>query len=361
MSDRNEIIALIPSLLSAHECVIIPGLGGFILLNSPAKIHPLNHKFEPPSTRLGFNSHLRLNDGLLAGALSSRYGLSHQKALEKVQEFAWACISELNEGKEVVFNEIGRIWFDEEKNFHFSPTPSRLLQDDSFGLSSFVAPPVKHRQAVSRKPHRDKRSSGILKKTARAFKYSLLVLPVLFLLVWSTTQTGMMESITAGYFKLGPLMYSGNDLPAHSPQLYSFDSLMFPDKFHDDIAIPDIHSTQPTAVDSILISNESVDNTVSVPDILPVSPKALAVADEVVAPLIKNKYCIIGGCFAEKAKAEDFLNNLISLGYPAFVAGYTASGLTRIAVQGFSSKDDASLAIQEMKEKIGSDVWIHKL
>ena len=64
----------IAELLSAHDCVIIPGLGGFIGNYSPARIDPVHHAFQPPFKKLLFNINLKQNDGLLANAVADSYG-----------------------------------------------------------------------------------------------------------------------------------------------------------------------------------------------------------------------------------------------------------------------------------------------
>ncbi|MBA3284223.1 MAG: SPOR domain-containing protein, partial [Nitrosopumilus sp.] len=53
----------ISQLLYHHDCVIVPGFGGFVTNSQPARIHPVQHQFYPPSKSLGFNIHLRRNDG----------------------------------------------------------------------------------------------------------------------------------------------------------------------------------------------------------------------------------------------------------------------------------------------------------
>ena len=53
-------------LLYDHDCVIIPGLGGFIANFEPARIIRKQHTIMPPSKKIAFNGKLKNNDGLLA-------------------------------------------------------------------------------------------------------------------------------------------------------------------------------------------------------------------------------------------------------------------------------------------------------
>ena len=60
-----DVSFFISELLYKHDCVILPGFGGFVTQFVPAKIHPINHTFYPPSKNILFNSKLTRDDGLL--------------------------------------------------------------------------------------------------------------------------------------------------------------------------------------------------------------------------------------------------------------------------------------------------------
>ena len=45
----------IGELLYDHNCVIVPDLGGFVANYAPAKIHPTQHTFTPPTKNIVFN------------------------------------------------------------------------------------------------------------------------------------------------------------------------------------------------------------------------------------------------------------------------------------------------------------------
>ncbi|MCX6268123.1 MAG: hypothetical protein NTW16_12315, partial [Bacteroidetes bacterium] len=70
----------IADLLSLHDCVIIPGFGGFIGNYSPARIDQVNHTFHPPTKELLFNVNLKQNDGLLASAIAASWMISYADA-----------------------------------------------------------------------------------------------------------------------------------------------------------------------------------------------------------------------------------------------------------------------------------------
>ena len=68
-----ELSRHIESLLLAHDCVIVPGLGGFVAHYVPARRIAEEQLFLPPSRSVGFNQQLTINDGLLVQSYMQAY------------------------------------------------------------------------------------------------------------------------------------------------------------------------------------------------------------------------------------------------------------------------------------------------
>ena len=66
---QNSIVEIIEHLLLNHECVVLPGLGGFIVRDSPCNFTADKSMIKPAFRNLFFNPHLTQNDGLLCHAL----------------------------------------------------------------------------------------------------------------------------------------------------------------------------------------------------------------------------------------------------------------------------------------------------
>ena len=86
-----DIRSCISELLSVHDCVIIPGLGGFIGNYAPARIDPVYHAFQPPFKKILFNVNLKQNDGLLASAVADSLGTSYQDSCNLIEQFTEEC------------------------------------------------------------------------------------------------------------------------------------------------------------------------------------------------------------------------------------------------------------------------------
>ncbi len=132
----------IGDLLFDYECVVIPGLGGFIINDKPAEISYDTHYFKPPFREVMFNPYLRTNDGLLLNYVAKEENLTYQQAKQKVDAFTHACHNALNSGKQIRFDKVGiirkendKIVFIQDKSVNYNP--------ESFGLSPFISPAVR--------------------------------------------------------------------------------------------------------------------------------------------------------------------------------------------------------------------------
>ncbi len=132
----------IGDLLFDYECVVIPGLGGFIINDKPATVNYNTHYFKPPFREVMFNPYLRTNDGLLVNYIAKEENLTYQDAKKKMDAFAIACQNALDSGKQIRFDKVGTIRKDGNGKVVFSQDTSVNYNPNSFGLSPFISPAV---------------------------------------------------------------------------------------------------------------------------------------------------------------------------------------------------------------------------
>lgn len=129
-----EINRYIKDLLLEHDCVVIPGLGGFIGSPIRAEVQSVTKTINPPGKRISFNGQLQRNDGLLMHHIAFAEGISYDEAEEGVQNFVKACKRRLEQSGLIIFPEVGKLMTDAEGAISFYPTPGRNLLQESFGL-----------------------------------------------------------------------------------------------------------------------------------------------------------------------------------------------------------------------------------
>lgn len=139
---RYDLTAIIKGLLFRHDCVIVPGFGGFILNYVPAVIEKSTGMFYPPARRVSFNRNLTHNDGLLIGSVSNQHGINYGEARDIVDKFASELKKVLSRGGEVEFEQIGIFRTNQEGGIQFEPDRNANYNLGSYGMESFRCPPV---------------------------------------------------------------------------------------------------------------------------------------------------------------------------------------------------------------------------
>jgi cell division septation protein DedD len=133
----------IGDLLFDYECVVVPGLGGFIVNDKHAEINYTTHYFNPPFREVMFNPYLLTNDGLLLNYIAKEENITYQQAKHKIDGFVLACHNALNKGKKIKFNKIGSIYKDDNDKVIFEQDTNVNYNPDSFGLTSFISPAIR--------------------------------------------------------------------------------------------------------------------------------------------------------------------------------------------------------------------------
>ncbi len=97
----------IESLLIQHECVIVPGLGGFVTYRDKASIR--NNRLYAPAQRVRFNHLLTYHDGLLAEAYMQNRHIGYTAALEAIKADVKQITTSLNSGNTFILGRIGAL------------------------------------------------------------------------------------------------------------------------------------------------------------------------------------------------------------------------------------------------------------
>lgn len=137
-----KIAKYVGDLLYDYECVVIPGLGGFLTHDKPAAINAASNLFKPPFKQVQFNAYLKTNDGLLVNYVAREEGIEYKAAKEQVDRFVLLCDQALKEGKRINFHKIGYLYLNEHYKISFEQDTSVNYNADAFGLTGFISPAV---------------------------------------------------------------------------------------------------------------------------------------------------------------------------------------------------------------------------
>jgi cell division septation protein DedD len=416
-----KIALYISDLLYEHECVVIPGLGGFISKDHGAQIHPLKHQFKPPSREIVFNPHLRANDGLLLSLIARSENISYQDAKSNLDRFVHKCIDGLNKGHRINFRNIGSLAYNQDKQIVFHPDENQNFMASSFGLSSFVSPaiiregfPEKIENKIFKKNHESVEATDLPKKTQvsgqknqkkpdhhktmvaskrpNPYVRQLMFIGALVVMMgigWAYMNKHVVQRYYNAYAGLVPFFYSSpNDYIAVNSEKFPLEKILPKVKVSNS---PESETaiTQPNTIENNLetvpmnteITQDSAyqQDTASLPylsspsdiDTIQSQTKDEEAIQEVVVStpepeVVISKpqgpqYLIIAGAFREKSNADKLILDLQAKGFTAEHIGQNKRGLWMVSIERFDFLEQARERLNVIRKDEQSDYWLLKV
>ncbi len=132
-------------LLKHYDCVIITGLGGFILNHRDAYLNQITNTIHPPSKIISFNQNLIQNDGLLANYLANVENISYDEACLEIMKFSRKAKLKLQKKKSIFFQNIGTIQLNENNKLEFISDSIFNFNQHAYGLKSFQLAKLKNK------------------------------------------------------------------------------------------------------------------------------------------------------------------------------------------------------------------------
>jgi cell division septation protein DedD len=342
-------------LLHYHECVIVPGLGGFIKAYSPARILHYTHEFSPPSASVAFNGGLSGNDGQLANYIAAVENISYNDALSDIRHWSEISNASLKNGDKVVLDGIGELFMNASAKIEFTPTRQINFNTDSFGLpvffakvvdeSLFVLPeiqPVKH-------VYKGAKLQRLIPET---LKWAAVLAPFIAFGLWSSLNGNIIDNYIHNYTGMYSWVRSTpgktatvNATPA---ALNAKETPVEPAQSPAGILAKQNIPFDPAAISY----TELAKNNIVITD--PVKTETEKTLDQ------GENYYIIGGAFRDHSNALKLISMLQEQGYPAAVVDTTPGGLYIVSMKGFNKYDEANTELDEIKKAGFSSSWILK-
>lgn len=135
-----ELAQHIEALLLENDCVIVPGFGGFVAHYAPATQLKEENLFLPPTRTVGFNSQLKLNDGVLVQSYMAVHDTNFSDATRRIEKEVDALIELLHEEGKADLENIGEIQSNIYGNYEFVPYDHKITTPYLYGLNSFEMP-----------------------------------------------------------------------------------------------------------------------------------------------------------------------------------------------------------------------------
>ena len=353
----------IGTLLYQHDCVVIPGFGGFIANYASAYIHPVQNTFIPPSRQIMFNASLLHNDGLLATNISSEEGISYTDALNRISAEVFAIHAALNAGNAVVLDGFGSLRTNHEHNVVFTPTSTNNYLEDAYGLPTFVSPAIRRTGYQSNQDVNGK-GSGILRLPVAVRRIAAIAVPLIAIGMWSLFHTDQISHFSSNYSSIFPTeilpSFEGNSVkksisfstptttPTNDNVSVNRSQLLWADNKEAVAKVEPLMLISNPAITAPAITDLKTEAKISTPQPTPIELKE------------KDHFFVISGAFKSKENAEHRIGQLKAQNFDASLAGQNKSGLYLVSV---ASCDDANLAEVKKKEILKKGIeaaWILK-
>jgi nucleoid DNA-binding protein len=392
---------LIGNLLLRHNCVIIPGFGGFVAKRLAAKIDYDKGTMQPPSKSILFNRQLLNNDGLLIHEYAKENSVSFDEASSVITELVQQWMKMLQEGRRIEINNVGNLFFDDERNICFEQDRFCNLLLESFGLSAvhFVSEDdvrlvertvsAEQKSVVEDKPsteadvktfepipaepvvegrivplHKNTpkvRSEGQEtkheKRGGRAWRYvaAACILPIAFYSIWIPVRTDVLESGMISFHDLNPFHKhtTGTYEPPVSTEREQLSELEVVTKDRQLDEVPEgvaVYSYKLT--DDTYIKVELDETTAPIGDTHGSNLESISHENETFSP---NSMHYIVGCFGDKDNAVNLVAKLRSSGMDARIVD-VKGGLHRVSA-GAAISEEAYQTIKLKADALGYAGW----
>jgi hypothetical protein len=293
----------ISDLLYRYNCVIIPDFGGFVTNKIGAKVNETSNTFYPPAKQITFNSHLKVNDGLLTNYIASSENITFEKASRIIALSVNEWKNEINT-KPIQIGAVGVLTLNENNQIIFEPNTTVNYLTESFGLTSVASESIK-RNIAKVKP-----LIPILKKENK-----------------KGIPTFIKYAATAAIMLT--LSFAGNNAYQQNKQ------------------------------ESIIANQEkAIEKKIQSATFVITNPLPTIALNVMKKEVVSKPYHVVAGAFQFPENAEKKVNQLKKQGYKASILGANKWGLIEVAFDSFLDKNEAINNLYKIQATVSEDAWL---
>ena len=317
----------IAKLLFDHDCVVIPGFGGFIGNYSSAIIQTVNHTFTPPYKSLLFNINLKQNDGLFANYLSLYEKISYDEAVGAIETMVNQWNSALSNRHIVEISGIGKLFRDHEGNLQFNQSMEVNYLSESYGLTSIVSPPIKRSGAQEKLGTQLSAYINSTDKKRRSLPRSMKWAAMLGIPLGTAALLGILNFEKIKSFSVNTA------------------GILFPES--NSVTIKENPTGKKTIIKPLIELKPII-----------VTPSLSASSEVKIEKETKKPFLIIVGAFRFRENAENLVDELRGKGYDASIEGQTKTGLFRVSMQSHNNKSEAIQQLAQLRTGQFQGAWL---
>lgn len=398
-------------LLFTNDCVIIPGLGGFVSNTRSTFLNPSQHTFTPPSKKVAFNSSLRTNDGLLAHYISQEENITYHEANEAISAYVDDVFRKLALGEQISIEEVGTLSMDMEKHLQFEPETNSNFLLSSFGMTSLHSPAIKREEVPMEVVQGDKQKVATpSKRKTKLWKIIELVpaAAVLAIMIFNPRVVHTLNNNLGNIISVpAPKEINVSDrpevkkdgsntveIPADNNkteitpvvidnQNDSFNQKMIEetakalqDAFDKDVeektkailagesietvSKVEIKESKKSKTETVKATVKETKSVVEKKEKTEIKEVKTSTKEEKSNKVVLKKYNVIGGVFSIKDNANNYVKKSQADGYPAAIAGKNKRGYWVVSLASANSEAELKPTLESIKATYEKNAWIYK-
>ena len=400
---HSDVLSVLPGMFWDHDCVMLPGLGGFVCNPRSAWYDEAKRQIVPPSRDVLFNARLTTNDGLVANELMAKRGVMYPEALKAVEGLVEHLQQQLEAGTTVELPGLGKLYREEDQQVRFMADAEfeRMLQ--SFGHASI---PLVAREVAAPKPvtttpkalNAPSPEPAVAKTTSEP-----RVIPFRVQLARAAAAVAIPLTLAGAYLLADP---AGNETLLGSNPLWNavpVTATYAPVERDADVAAmaEAVQTEQGESIEAFvsrtawegLLEFDVMEGRPAAGGLrvmVPAQPEAEAeaealelvveaeVMEEVETPVVIDapelipapapvakpapvKFMIVGGAFGVQANAEKLASSMRSEGFDTSLHYQSHNGLTVVSMGGYATEAAARQALADARARGHEKAWLKRL
>lgn len=347
------------TLLFEHDCVVIPGFGGFIKRENPTVLDTNKATLKPKGETVFFNGALQQNDGLLANHIALHNAISFQEAFNLIQSWVTETEKAIVLNGRFKFGKLGTFYVNAEGKKWFAPDTKLNFSKKSFGLETIIAKTILDDVPVElEKTQKDQVLVNLkdLKPKVSIFYKIAASFLVLTLLGGTSFWLHHSGQINVPLFQEAQILFlKDTTIPAltnnHSIQHNNSENEVVTINPESTYEASEFVDSEESFVDDEYIVDEVITTEEPVQPIVTPTPPVMK-STPVLVEEDMTTYTVLAGAFMMENNAVRRTNQLKKLGFEVFPVKPENSKLTRIQVGNFTSKEAAHSILDSIQQLI---------
>ena len=371
-----DVLQALPGMFWDHDCVMLPGLGGFVCNPRSAWYDEVQQQIVPPSRDVLFNPRLTTNDGLVAGELMAKHGVAYPEALQALDALVDALKAQLEDGDTAELPGLGRLYQEDDAQLRFVADAEFERMLGSFGHASIALSPLesvtatapvvpvaaeepKQQPKVVSLPKRDETAVPWRTQLARAA--AAVAIPLTLGGAWLLSRPAGSDTMLGSNPLWNAAPVAATYAPAAHAALEVEEAMPPAEGLAEFVERTGWEGLLEFDVEAGVPKAGGLRVMVPVPEPSPEPVVAEPVEAIEEAPVQQIKFLIVGGAFSVEANALNLAASLEREGFESSLHFQDHNQLTVVALGSFVTEGEAREALAYARARGHEKAWLKRL